>query len=186
MNEKSKLKTNAIVTSAAIAAVYAALTMVLAPISYGPIQMRLSEVLCILPFFFPGAVWGLFTGCLIANLMSVLGILDIVFGSLATLLAAICTAAIGRRARRDLPEGGIPSWGSCAAACAMPVIFNAIIIGAVLAYTLTPEEVLNSIAVFGLEVGVGEAVVMFLVGLPVMRILLKNRRFMELFCSLER
>ncbi len=186
MNEKSKIKTNAIVTSAAIAAVYAALTMVLAPISYGPIQMRLSEVMCILPFFFPGAVWGLFIGCLIANLMSFLGILDIVFGPLATLLAAICTAAIGRSARRELPEGGTPSWGSCIAACAMPVIFNAIIIGAVLAYTLTPEAVVNSIAVFGLEVGVGEAIVMFLVGLPVMRILLKNRKVMELFQALER
>lgn len=187
MNETSKSKTNAIVVSAAIAAVYAALTMALAPISYGPIQMRVSETLCILPFFFPGAVWGLFIGCLIANLMSVLGVLDIVFGSLATLLAAICTAAIGRRARRDLPEGGIPSWGACIAACAMPVIFNAIIIGAVLAYTLSPEAaVVKGFAVFGLEVGVGEAIVMFLVGLPVMRILLKNRKAMELFQALER
>lgn len=183
MNEASKNKTNAIVTSAAVAAVYAALTMVLAPISYGPIQMRVSEALCILPFFFPGAVWGLFIGCLIANLMSAFGILDIVFGSLATLLAALCTAAIGRRAGREQPGDGAPSWGSCIAACAMPVIFNAVIIGAVLAYTLTPESALTSVPIFSLEVGVGEAIVMFLVGLPVMRILLRNRKAMEFFRS---
>lgn len=95
-----------LVYSAVIGAVYAALTMVLAPISYGPLQLRISELLCILPFFFPAATGGLFVGCIIANTMSTAGALDIVFGSIATLLAAFCTAAMGKRARKTLLIAG--------------------------------------------------------------------------------
>ena len=60
--------TRNIVTAAVIGALYAVLTMVLAPISYGPVQCRISEVLCILPFFMPSTTWGLFFGCAIAGL----------------------------------------------------------------------------------------------------------------------
>ena len=83
MYRHSKIKRMAY--AAVIGAAYAALTMALAPISYGPIQMRVSEVLCVLPFFFPSATWGLFIGCMIANLISAAGVWDVVFGSLATL-----------------------------------------------------------------------------------------------------
>ena len=62
--------TRNIVTAAVIGALYAVLTMVLAPISYGPVQCRISEVLCILPFFMPSTTWGLFFGCAIANIAS--------------------------------------------------------------------------------------------------------------------
>ena len=55
--------------SAAIAAIYVALTMIVAPIAFGPIQFRISEALCVLPYFLPGAVPGITIGCFLANLL---------------------------------------------------------------------------------------------------------------------
>lgn len=75
--------------AAVIAALYAALTVAFAPISFGPVQLRVSEALCILPMFTPAAVPGLFAGCLIANLIGGGIILDVIFGSLATLAGAV-------------------------------------------------------------------------------------------------
>ncbi len=74
-----------------IAAIYAVMTIAFAPISYGQIQVRISEALTILPFFTPAAIPGLFVGCIVANFYGGLGPIDIVFGSLATLLAAAIT-----------------------------------------------------------------------------------------------
>lgn len=80
------------VRAAIIAALYAALSIILWPLSFGQIQIRLSEALCVLPVFFPEAVWGLFVGCIVTNLATPnILILDIVFGSLATLVAAFLT-----------------------------------------------------------------------------------------------
>ncbi|MBR4662223.1 MAG: QueT transporter family protein, partial [Clostridia bacterium] len=87
-----------ITTGAIIAALYAALTMVLWEISSAGIQFRLSEALCILPAFTPAAIPGLTIGCAIANLAGGTWI-DVVFGSMATLLASICTYFIGRAFR---------------------------------------------------------------------------------------
>ena len=159
-----------------LAAVYAALTLGLAPISYGALQLRISEALCILPYFFPGSAWALFAGCLLANLLGPsAGVLDIVFGSLATLLAGLCTAAIGRGGDRR-------SWLRCAAACLMPVLFNAVIVGAVIAYATFWNTVVS--APFWLiflgdaaSVGAGELVVLFVLGLPLTRWLPKSGFF---------
>ena len=131
----------------------------------------------------PGSAVGLFVGCLIANLFSPVGILDIIFGPIATLLAGLCTAAIGRRARAGSGGDEVPGWGWCIGACACPVVFNALIIGAILGYTLTPDAVLQGFALFGLQVGAGEAVVLFVLGLPVMRLVLKNKKAMGFFAS---
>ena len=167
--------------SAAVAAVYAALTMCLAPISYGAVQFRVSEALCILPFFFPYTAWGLYVGCLIANLLSPVGILDIVFGSLATLLAGLCTAALGRGDRR--------SWSRCILACLMPVIFNAVIVGAVIAVSGAEEPFSAAgaalFALSGLEVGLGELAVMFVIGLPLTRILPKKAFFNKIVKKID-
>lgn len=186
MKSKSSSRLYSLAMSAAIAAVYAVLTLVLAPISYGAIQFRVSELLCIMPFFLPSSAVGLFIGCLIANLFSPVGILDIIFGPIATLLAGLCTAAIGRRAKaKAIGEDRLPGWGWCIGACACPVIFNALIIGAILGWTLTPDAVLEGFALFALEVGAGEAVVLFVLGLPVMRLVLKNKKAMDFFASLS-
>ena len=82
--------------AAVIGALYAVLTLTASffGITYGPVQCRVSEALCVLPFFFPEAKWGLFVGCLIANLLSPYGAPDIICGSLATLLAACITAKL--------------------------------------------------------------------------------------------
>ena len=81
--------------SAVVAAAYAALTVALAPISYGAVQFRVSEALTVLPFLMPFTAWGLFAGCILANLYTG-SVVDILFGSLATLLAALLTARFGK------------------------------------------------------------------------------------------
>ena len=78
-----------------IAAMYAALTVAVTPIAYGPVQFRISEVLTILPVFTPAAIPGLTVGCFVANLFGLMsganpaGAWDLLLGPLATLLAAL-------------------------------------------------------------------------------------------------
>lgn len=117
---KELLTTRALARAGIIAALYAALTYVFAPVAYGPLQIRPAEALCVLPIFFIEAVPGLFVGCALANLLSGYGIYDIAFGSLTTFVAAILTFIIGLLLHRNLFSvilGGIP-----------PVLFNAIVI----------------------------------------------------------
>ena len=110
----NKSKTNFIVKSAFIGALYAVLTIALGPISFGNlgIEFRISEALTILPIFTFSAVPGLFCGCIIANLIGMwfsgLGMVDVVFGSLATLIAAFLSYSLrkitikGKRLRPSL------------------------------------------------------------------------------------
>ena len=74
---------------AIIAAIYVVLTMIFAPISFGAVQVRIAELLTILPLFTPAAIPGLFIGCLLANILGGAIIWDIIFGSLATLIGAV-------------------------------------------------------------------------------------------------
>ena len=87
MNRPTKFITR----TAVIAALYAALTLIVYPIAFGNIQARISEALCILPLFMPEAIPGLTLGCLIANLFSPNGVLDVAVGTGATLLATLAT-----------------------------------------------------------------------------------------------
>ena len=79
---------------ALIAAIYVALTMLsnALNLAYGPIQLRFSEAMTVLPFLMPEASWGLFIGCVLSNVLSPYGPLDMIVGSAATLLAALLTA----------------------------------------------------------------------------------------------
>mgnify|MGYP002627406008 CR=1 FL=1 len=163
-----KMTTKKIAQATIVGAAYAALTAVLAPISYGPIQFRISEVLCILPFFAPFTSWGLFLGCIIANLASPSGVLDVIFGPLATLGACLCIAAIGKRGV------GAKSWLRILLACLMPALWNGVIIGLVLMWTLTEThfpQFSNAFWVFGGEVALGELAVMLILGIPVIKAL---------------
>ena len=108
---------------AVLAALYAGLTVLLAPISYGAFQCRVSEALTLLPFFAPYTMWGLFIGCFLANLYTG-SVLDIVFGSLATLLAAFLTSKCKNKWLAALP----------------PVLVNAVVIGAVIAWSSAGVE----------------------------------------------
>jgi uncharacterized membrane protein len=154
------MTTRKIAFAAVIGAAYAALTMVLAPISFGPYQLRISEALCILPFFFPYSVWGLFIGCVISNLISAYGAPDVIFGALATLLAALCTMSAGKLGRG--------STVSKILACLPPVVFNALIVGALI--TLAPGAVSKAtwpmFLTYSLSIGLGEFAVMYALGLP--------------------
>ena len=115
-----KFTTRELPLAAFVAALYAVMSYFgnIFGLTYGGIQCRFAEALCVLPFFFPCTVPGLFVGCLITNLMSSVGPLDMVFGSMATLLAALWTARMPNRSLAPLP----------------PVICNGIIIGAMIAW----------------------------------------------------
>ena len=169
MQKNSALR---LTTAAVVAAAYAALTIALAPISYGAVQFRLSEALTVLPFFMPCTVWGLFVGCILANLYTG-SVVDIVFGSLATLFAAYFTARFGKKGNtiRNRVLG-----------CMMPVVFNAVIVGAVLTWAYQIQEFESPLASFGfnaLTVGLGEAGVLYLIGYTLLRQLPKIRSFRE-------
>ena len=139
-----------IANGALIAALYAVLTVVLAPISYGPIQFRVSEALTLLPFYLPEAMPGLFFGCVIANFFGGFGLIDMIVGSIATLLAALFTMKSK----------------NIFVAAFWPVIFNAIIIGAELNYLIQSPLLLTC-----LYVGLGEAGACYIVGVPLMKLL---------------
>lgn len=144
------MKIKPLARGALIAALYAVLTIILAPISYGPVQFRISEALTLLPFYFPEAVPGLFAGCVVANFFGGYGMLDIVFGSLATLIAAF----MSRRA------------GNIFIAAIWPVLANMMIIGTMLHYLI--EVPLFATCLY---VGLGEAGACYIVGVPLMKIL---------------
>ena len=143
--------TNTLARGAIIAALYATLTLLLAPISYGEIQVRLSESLTLLPILLPEAVPALAIGCLLANVLGGCTIFDIVFGTLATLLAAVLTRRLRNRLRL---------------ASAMPVLFNGVIVGAVVHYAYAP---VISLPLCMLSVAAGEAVACMLLGPMVLR-----------------
>ena len=158
--------------NAVIAALYAALTIALAPISYGPVQFRVSEALTVLPFLMPGSVLGITLGCLLANLYTG-SVLYIVFGSLATLLAGLMTGWYGKRG--DTVKNRLLG-------CLMPVVFNAVIVGAVLTWGYQIQELSTPIASFafnGLTVGLGEAAVLYLIGYPLLTQLPKIKSVRE-------
>ncbi|MFZ7132667.1 MAG: QueT transporter family protein [Eubacteriales bacterium] len=92
-----------IVKAAIIAALYTALTVSFSFLAYNSLQVRISEALAILPFFTPAAIPGLFIGCILANLGSPLGILDILLGSLCSLVAAFLASKIKIKALVPLP-----------------------------------------------------------------------------------
>ena len=145
--------TRRLARGAVIAALYTALTLLLAPISYGQLQIRLSEAMTLLPILLPEAVPALAVGCQLSNILGGCTILDIVFGTLATLLAALCT----RRLR-----------GKFWLAAAMPVLFNGVIVGAVVHYGYSPAVPL---ALCMLTVAIGEAIACMIVGPLLMRAL---------------
>lgn len=135
--------------SAMLGAIYAVLTMVL-PNQYLGMQIRLAEALTVLPFLFPSATPGLFVGCLIANLLSPYGLLDVVAGSAATLLACLWTQRLKNRWLAPLPA----------------VVCNAVIVGGVIAFAMTGfgPGFWTAYAVNALTVGLGELIASYVLG----------------------
>lgn len=145
-----KLTTRDLAFCGVIAALYAVITLAIAPFAYGPIQFRISEALCVLPFFVPVSSLGLFVGCLVANLFSTVMTLDIVIGSVATLLGCLWTAKLHTKWLTPLPT----------------TIVNGIMVGAMLAAVYTPDAFWQGFLVNGLQVAAGELAVMVVLGLP--------------------
>ena len=135
MNNK---KTLFLTEAAVIAAIYTALVLVFQPISFGPIQFRIAEALTILPYFTPAAIPGVTIGCLLSAFFSGADVLDLVFGSLATLIAAFLSYQL-RRNKYLVP---VP-----------PIVANALIIPWVLRYAY---DIPDAIPFMMLTVGTGE------------------------------
>jgi len=164
-----KFKTKNLVVAAVIAAVYTMLTLFpgLSMFSFGTVQFRISEALCVLPIFTPAAVYGLTTGCFISNILSSAGPLDMVFGTLATFFAAVCTYRM-----RKLPA---------AVAVLPPVVFNGVIVGWMITYFYTETAGrFMGILLFNMStVALGEFAVCYLLGLPLIKYLNKHKNIFQ-------
>lgn len=159
-------RTQYVTTAALIAALYTVLTLAAASLgwAFGPIQFRFSEALTILPVFLPAAVPGLTVGCLLSNLFSGYGAADLVFGTLATLLAAA-----GTRWLRHVRVKGLPVLSALP-----PVLCNAVIVGAVIAFASPGGFVWPVFWTQALSVGAGELLVCVGLGLPLAAVLNKT------------
>ena len=153
-------KNTAFIThAAAIAAIYVVLTLIFAPISYGEVQVRISEALTILPFFTPAAIPGLFIGCLIANFLGGSIILDVIFGSIATLIGAAGTYLLrNNRWLAPLP----------------PIISNTIIVPLVLRYGYGVPLPIPMLMLF---IAIGEIISCYVLGEIVLAALLRYREY---------
>ena len=138
---------------ALIAALYTALTLLLAPISYGALQVRVSEAFTLLPLLFPEAVPALAVGCLLSNILGGCMLPDILFGTLATLLGAIGTYCL----RKNKWLAALP-----------PVVLNGVIVGAVVHYCYAP---IFPLPLSMLSVAAGEAVACLVVGPLLIRVM---------------
>ena len=148
-------KQNYFIRAALIAAIYVILNIIFAPISYGPIQVRIAEVLVVLPFIEPSAILGLFTGCILANIYGGLGMVDIIGGSLCTLVAAYLTYKVKNPKLAPLPPVLVNAFG---VSIYLHLLFD-------LPYWLTV-----------LYIGIGEIIACYILGYPLLIILLKNKK----------
>ena len=154
-----------IVNAAVIAALYAVLTLLLAPVSFGIIQVRISEVLCMLSLFTPAAVPGLTIGCFIANMIGGNGIMDAVLGSLATLIG--CWGMYKLRKRPRL-------------APLVNILSNGIIVGLMLCYvygaevSFGPANKAFAPLFCVLLVSIEEVIPLYVLGLPLAAVIRKR------------
>ncbi len=160
--EKPRFSTRTLMRAGLIAAIYVVLTLVFQPISFGAIQFRIAEALTLLPILTVDAVPGLFIGCVLANWLGGGIWFDVVLGSIATLLAAVCTRMLR---------------GKPAVAAAMPALFNGLIVGPVVyfAYVRAPGDPTSiPTLLFNMAtVAFGELVVCYVLGLPMLAALRK-------------
>ena len=153
-----KLTAGKLTLAAVTAALYVALSYVSGEFAFGGagmVQCRLSEALTVLPFFFPETAWGLFVGCILTNVLSPMGIPDLVLGSLATLIAALATARMSKKWLAPLP----------------PVLANGIIIGAMIGWFEAGgfnRAFWPAFAVNGALVALGEAIACYVLGMLIL------------------
>lgn len=149
------IKLNYLVRMAMIAAIYVVLNIIFAPISYGPIQVRIAEALVVLPFIDSSAIIGLFLGCVLANVYGGLGMVDIIGGSLCTLIAAYLTYKVKNPKFAPLPPVLINAFG---VSIYLHLLFD-------LPYWITV-----------LYLGIGEVIACYILGYPLLILLIKNKK----------
>lgn len=140
--------------SAVVAAMYFALTLLLQPISFGPVRFRLSEALVMLPYIMPESILGITIGCAAANAFSTFPLYDVIFGSLATLIAGILTSKI-----KNAWLSGLP-----------PVLLNALVLP-LMWYLLGTDA---AYWVNLISITLSEAVVIFFIGVPLVLLIKKK------------
>ena len=164
-----------LVRCAVIAAVYVVLCLVLAPFSYGAIQVRIAEALCLLPVFGAEYIIGVTLGCFLANLFGST-IIDVVFGTIATLLACLVTYRLRNVRIKGL---AIP-------ASMPPVFFNAVIVGIEITifftdYTAMSAPVWLLCLTNGITVGIGELISCTILGVALVKLIESNTALKQIF-----
>ena len=156
----SRFTTRQMATAGIIAGIYAGLTLVLPIPQYHGVQLRVAEAMTLLPFLFPEAIPGLAVGCFLANLLGSPFVLDWIFGTLATLLAALWTRKMPNKWLAALP----------------PVICNAVIVGAVIAYSAIADAgaFWPAFSLNALTVGLGELIACYALGIPLINWIAKT------------
>ena len=171
MNDNKK-RIRMVAYSGIVAALYVVLTIMVAPIAYGPIQCRISEVLTILPAFAMGYVPSVSLGCLLANLFNPagnLGPVDVIGGTLATVIAGVFSRLIGKKNKF--------------LAIIPPIVSNGLIVGGYLPFLLIDDRSEITATVVGismLEVAASEAVLLLVVGIPIILLINKTPRLISL------
>lgn len=158
----SKKRTRFVVFNGVIATLYVVLAYFLAPISYGPIQARLAEIMTIFPAFSWATIPGVSLGCLIANLINPdsLGPVDIIGGTLATLIAGVLSYYIGKKNKY--------------LAIIPPILVNGVIVGGYLPFLLFDTVTVSEVLFTMLTVAAGEAAVLIIIGLPLITLINKT------------
>lgn len=171
MNMKN-LSVRRLVRCAVIAAVYVVVCLVLAPFSYGAVQVRVAEALCLLPVFGAEYIVGVTLGCFLANLLGST-VVDVVFGTLATLLACLVTYKL-----RDIRMKGLAIPASLP-----PVVFNMIIVGAFeITFFFSDGAPTAMLAVFNaVTVGIGELISCTILGVALVKLIESNAGLNKIF-----
>jgi len=164
--ETNKKMIKFVVLNGLIAGLYVVFTLPFANIAYGPIQFRLAEVLTVFPAFSALTIPGVTLGCFIANLINPnnLGPVDIIGGTLATLIAGYFSWLIGKKKK---PLGIIP-----------PIVFNGLIVGGYLPFLLVDEGstvTAQAVGISMLSVAGSEAVLLVVLGLPLIAVISKTK-----------
>ena len=157
-------KSKRMVRCAMIAALYTAVSLALAPLSYNAVQVRVAEALTLLPVFTPDAIIGVTLGCFLTNLLGSTPV-DAVFGTLATLAAALVTWRL-----RGVRWHSLPVLSALA-----PVVINALVVGAEITLMVGEAASWPVLAMNMLTVGLGEVVSCVVLGLALVKCVEKNR-----------
>ncbi len=167
-------KIKSITIIAIIAALYTTVSLSLAPLTYGNIQVRIAEALTLLPLLYMPSIYGVVLGCALTNLIgammgiNLLGFLDVFIGTFATFIAAFYTYKF-----KDILLFKQPVLSAL-----MPVLFNALIIGAQLSYVLfAPSEFMLGWLIFATQVALGQFIACVIFGLPLINALKKVKLF---------